>query len=762
MFKKLLATLIICLAIFSSIHLQMPENNFIDNPTETQFSNKKAHQHVQQLAKKPHAMATIAHEYAMQYCIDELEKMGIEVHTQEGNSFSNWGTFAKVKNVVARIKGTEKGKALLIMSHYDSAGSTSYGASDAASGVAVILEGIRSFLASNTTHKNDIIILISDGEEIGLNGANLFVDKHPWIKDIGFVLNFEARGTGGPSFTLAETNKGNAKLIHQFIKAKPQFPVANSLAYSIYKKMPNGTDLTVFKETANIQGFNFAFIDDHFDYHSALDIPDRLDNNTLSHQASYLMPLLTYFSNINLNNLTTTEDVVYFNSPLGMHSYPYTYILPLTIIALLFFILVFYYGKKQDKLNNKEIGKGFIAFLSALIINGIIGFLGWKLILKTYPHYQEILQGFPYNGHLYILFFTLLAVSVSFYIYKKVYTKSNTKELLVAPIFIWVLLNFLITFYLKGASFFIIPVFFAIGLWFFSIKKEKPSILATTLLCLPAIFILAPFILQFPIALGLKVVVSSTVLVTLLFGLLIPVFGHIRRKKTLSRLLLIAAIATFITAHFKSEFSAENPKPNSLVFLQDNTSNKSYWMSYDTILDNWNASYFTQEVLIKAPQLNSKYQSKFKHISKAKPINLKATSVVISLDTVINNQRNIRFCIKPNRLLNSIIIQSKNKNNFNTFSINGTPINLKSTSKFNKKGNPQIAQYYMVDNEPLEIDFTINNSNKPQLEFYEISHDLLENTKLQAANRPHDKIPKPFVINNAVITKQQINFDAKN
>jgi putative aminopeptidase FrvX len=53
-------------------------------------------------------------------------------------------------------------------------------------------------------HKNDIIILFSDAEELGLNGAALLQPN--WAKEVGLVLNFEARGTSGPSYMLMETN----------------------------------------------------------------------------------------------------------------------------------------------------------------------------------------------------------------------------------------------------------------------------------------------------------------------------------------------------------------------------------------------------------------------------------------------------------------------------------------------------------------------------------------------------------------------------
>jgi len=760
MFKKIIALFIFCLAAYASIKTLMPIDNFIEQPTNSDFSNKKAFNHVKQLGHAAHAVGTSAHESAANYIIDELEKLNLDVYTQEGNSFSDWGTFAKVKNITARIKGTDNSKALVLMSHYDSAGHSSKGASDAASGVATVLEGIRAFINKGTPHKNDIIILFTDGEELGLNGARLFVKEHPWTKDIGLILNFEARGSGGPSYTLVETTDGNSALMNEFINANPTYPVANSLAYSIYKKLPNDTDLTVFRKEANIQGFNFAFIDDHYDYHAELDTPERLNNNTLSHQASYLMPLLNHFSNTNLNNLNSTTNNVYFNSPLGMHSYPYTWVLPLVIIAFILFILILIYGKRNKKLNGKEIGKGFLALFSALFINGIIGFFGWKAILKIYPHYNEILHGFTYNGHLYILFFVMLSLSVTFYIYKKVYTTANTKDLLIAPICIWLIINLGISQELEGASFFIIPLFFALGLLFILLRNDKPSILATTLLCLPAIFILAPFIQQFPIALGLKIVVASSVLIVLLFGLLLPFFGFIRRKKSLGHLLLVASGIIFLAAHLKSEFTSEQPKPNSLVYLQDNDTHKSYWLSYDKILDNWNSPYFKDTISNDTSiTFSSKYKTPFSTVSNAPKITLLDTDYKVSLDTIINQERSIQVCILNKRKLNSIDINSNTKNSFNHFSINGTEINTKTDSKFFNTNSPKIATYHVVDYEPLELSFSLHKDSIPHIELFEISHDLLSNATLNIKKREDNMIPKPFVINDAIIVKKTLLFN---
>jgi hypothetical protein len=134
---------------------------------------------------------------------------------------------------------------------------------------------------------------------------------------------------------LMETNNGNAKMVAGFKEAKTLFPVSNSLMYSIYKMLPNDTDLTVFREKGNVQGFNFAFIDNHFNYHTMQDSYSNLNPTTLAHQGCYLMPLLTHFSNADLCNLNSSNDNVYFSIPFAFISYPFEWILPLLIISWL-------------------------------------------------------------------------------------------------------------------------------------------------------------------------------------------------------------------------------------------------------------------------------------------------------------------------------------------------------------------------------------------------------------------------------------------
>ncbi len=765
MFKKILAVLILILAIYWSFDVLLPNKLNQGNQPSTNFSLDKALVHLKELSKQPHYLGTKEHERVRNYLIKQLQQLGLETQIQEGYSFSKWGNISKPKNIISKIKGKDSSHALLVLSHYDSNPHSSFGASDAGSGIVTILEGIRAYLTLGIQPQNDIIILFSDGEELGLNGADIFVNQHPWAKQVKLVLNFEARGSGGPSYTLLETNGGNTKLIQHFIEANPSNPVANSLAYSIYKLLPNDTDLTRFREDANIQGFNFAFIDDHFDYHSALDTYQRLDKNTLQHQANYFMPMLQHFSNANLSDIYATEDSVYINLPvLKLFHYPFSLIIPILLLAIVVFILLVLYGFKKKKLQTKAIGRGFLAFLIVLISSSLVSFFGWKILLALYPKYNEILQGFPYNGHLYIIAFTCITIAICFYGYSKFKTIRKPVNLLVAPLFFWLLLCFFVAIYLKGASFFSIPLGFGLLSFFLLLRKEKPNLVVLALLQVPMLFIIAPFVKMFPVGLGLKILVVSAVFIVLQFGLLLSVFNRFRRKKWYAYSFLFFGILYLFIAHLYSKTTKETPKPNSLVYILDTSTATAVWATYDKILDPWTKNYLTENPEeaneLQDFTLASKYATKFSKSIKAPVKSIKKPKIEITFDTIIGMQRTVAICATSNRNANRWEVFSNKENVFLEFSVQGISAKKDSTTKmvFNHRNTNRLFSYYVTDNEPLDMIITFPEDQKTSFTIYEATNDLLENPLFTVPKRPENYIPKPFVLNDAVITSATLNL----
>ena len=764
-YNQLLSIIILIGVTYWTFQSQMPTYQSDSDKTETEFSIDRAADHVKIISQKPHFVSSKAHEEVRLYILDELKKLGLEVETQDGFVRSEWTSLTKAKNILARRKGTESGKALLLLTHYDSNPHSSLGASDAGSGVGVILEGLRAFLAKNASQKNDLLVLISDAEELGLNGAELFVNKHPWAKNIGLVLNFEARGSGGASYMLIETNGGNQNMIKAFADAKTPFPVSNSLVYSIYKMLPNDTDLTVFREQGNIDGFNFAFIDDHYDYHTVLDSFENLDKNTLAHQGSYLTSLLSYFSNADLSNLKSQQDDIYFNSPMGFVHYPFSWNLPLLIITSLLFFALIFWGISRKRIEVKSILKGFGIYLSLLIFSGLIGFYGWKLLLKIYPNYQEILHGFTYNGHYYIAAFSLLTLSISLWFYRsKDKSPMVSTSYAVAPFFIWLLINTLIVFKLAGASFFIIPVFFALIGFGLSIKYEKPSLLALCLVTLPGLMVLSPFVQMFPVGLGLKILFVSCVLLVLIFGLMLPFWMRFEHTKKLSRFFLLFGIGFLITAHLQAKFSTEHPKPNSLLYVLDADLDKALWVSYDQKQDAWNKVFLTEkpaeaEPLIKNLTVGSKYNTSFKLSAPAPVKSIALPTIVVEHDTVIEKVRHLTICITPRRNVNRLELFGGSDFKVISMRTNGQDYTLEKKSQgFTDLSNRQILSYYVVDKAPLEIEMKVPEGQRVNLTILEASYDLFDNEWFTVPHRPDGMIPKPFVLNDAIVIKKSVSF----
>lgn len=766
MLKKAIALALIILAIYWSFFALMPSHISDLNTEKTAFSSERALIHLKNITQKPHYVGSDEHEVVKNYLIQALNDLGLETQVQEAYSQNKkWGSIVKPKNILARIKGSANSKALLLLSHYDSKSHASFGASDAGSGVVTILEGIRAFLSEGKTPKNDIIIMFSDAEELGLNGADIFVNQHPWAKDIGLVLNFEARGSGGPSYMLIETNGGNQNLINGFKEANPNYPVANSLAYSIYKMLPNDTDLTYFREDGDIDGLNFAFIDDHYDYHTALDSFERLDRNTLEHQGSYLMPLLSYFSEANLNTLKSTEDSVYFNVPLfKMVSYPNSWILPMLILAVLIFLALVFYGIKKRRLNSKHMAIGFLPGIGALLINGVVGYFGWKLLLGMYPQYGEILHGFPYNGHLYIWVFALFSTAVCMWLYNKVYKPENTASLAVPPLLLWLIVCGAVALKLKGASFFIIPVYFGLISLFVLVRQKRPDIILMTFLLFPLLLIMSPFIKMFPVGLGLKTIVATTLLVSLIFSLCISVFGFSRYKNRWAFLLFIAAFGCFVAAHFQSDFNEERPKPNSLVYLYDADKDVAHWATYDTVLDDWTEAYLTEDPdTFDASSINfeSKYGTQLSYSKKAVIKPLKTPYVDTQKDTIIGNVRQLQVFISPQRAVNTLEFYADNSNQFLSFNINGLDIQKEEneTQVFTNRIKNRLFSYMLTEHQSVELNFTVPATQKTVFQLFEVSFDLLENESFRIPNRKNTMIPKPFVLNDAIIIKKIISFE---
>ena len=124
-------------------------------------------------------------------------------------------------------------------------------------------------------------------------------------------------------------------------------------------------------------------------------------------------------------------------------------------------------------------------------------------------------------------------------------------------------------------------------------------------------------------------------------------------------------------------------------------------------------------------------------------------------DTIKGNQRLYKIKITPNRSVNRYDVFVNNNSQINNLMANGVKsVTFKSTIASKTSG--KLLTYYVVENLPLEIEFSIASSQKLDLDLVESSFDLLSNTMFKIAKRKSWMIQTPFVLNDAVIIKQKI------
>ena len=374
-----------------------------------EFSAERAFAHLKEFAVHPHPIGSEEHDRVRDYLIQSLQELGLQPEIQKTPSVyssGSWISGGTVENIIAKLEGTHSTKSIMLVAHYDSVPGAA-GAADDGAGVSAILETVRA-LKEGKPLQNDVIILLTDGEENGMLGANAFVKEHPWVKDVGLVLNFEARGNEGTSF-MFETSSNNSWLIKEFVQAAPT-PVAHSLLYSLYTQMPNDTDFSVFKK-AGLNGLNFAFGEGVSHYHTTIDIAQELSLESLQHHGEYMYHLTTHFGNVDLTQ-THEGNQVFFNIfGSTMITYSDKMVIPIMGLVVILFAITFLHGYRIQKISLLGTLAGLFIFIVSIIGSYAISSGLWSLLTTIFTEQQWLMGSDKRFDSLYFIGFIMVTIA---------------------------------------------------------------------------------------------------------------------------------------------------------------------------------------------------------------------------------------------------------------------------------------------------------------------------------------------------------------
>lgn len=751
-FIPFLLLFIIAGSVFLALRLTNPPHSIPASAPAAEFSSGRALKHVELIAAKPHPIGSLSHREVRDYLLQQLSTMGLNPEVQQtavvNRRRSSSINAATVENVVARLKGSGGGKALLLAGHYDSV-PTGPGASDNAAGVATLLETARA-LKAHPPLQNDVIFLFTDAEEVGLLGARAFVNQHPWAKDVGLVLNFEARGNSGPSI-MFETSANNQWLIKGFGQAVP-YPVANSLTYEIYKLLPNDTDLSVFRE-ANFAGLNFAYINGFTHYHSSLDTPGELNERSLQHHGSYALSLTRFFGNQNLAG-EKGPDAIYFDLfGLVLVRYPAQLAIALAVLSLLLLVAVIYLGFRRGHLKLTGILFGYGVILMSLIVTPLIIMLIWWLVGGLQSARGLNTQALSYHQNLYLLSFVILTLAINATLYLWLQRKLSLANLAVGAAIWWALLTVLSSLLLPGASYlFIWPLlFYLIGLGYLMLDRDwqaKPvnSSVVMSLVALPALVMWSPVIFLIFAAMGFDAVIAVVVMVTLMTALLIlPLrsiaMSHIWLAPGAAALagLVLLAIGIFVTG-----YDSAHPKSDHLFYALNATSGKAVWASSDEKPDEWTGQFLTGEA--RRQELSEFIpwrRDSFLHNS-APVMPLASPDATLLDDSTSDGLRTLKLRVKSLRQAPLMTIVMDADTAVHTATINGQQVSSDDPSVGQNDRQRWRLNYYAVPAEGIDLMLQVKAATPVKLLVMDQSYGLPEIPGAAYKPRPSHLIPSSW------------------
>ncbi|HSG09086.1 MAG TPA: M20/M25/M40 family metallo-hydrolase [Longimicrobiales bacterium] len=570
------------------------------NAPDTSFASARAMANLVEIARRPHPPGSPAHAQVRGYLMERLAALGLEPQVQTATSIVGEGgrlRAATVRNIVARIPGRSSTGTLLLTAHYDGA-EIARGAGDDGSGVVAILETLRA-IGAGTPLRNDLIVLITDAEELGLLGARAFVDEHPWMADVDVVISLEMRGGGGPSI-MFETGADNGWIVRSLASSTAR-PFANSFGHEVYKRLPNDTDFTPFKE-AGKQGLNFAAIGRASVYHQTYDSPENFSEATLQQHGGNALAATRVLGNADLTEVRDA-DATYFSLPFfGIRTYGMELVLPFAAAVLALAALLLLVVRRAGG----TWGGILTGFALSLLCAGVTAGAGYGLMAwlpRFHPEFGSLHGSAFHHEGWYVLALTgvsLAAVTTCFGVARRRFTAAAlTWGALLPPLGAMAYVSVAFPAAAANLQWPLAATLLGVVLLVIPPRGRALSIVlvGTLALAVPVMVFLVPLTELLWLGLSFRAAAVIGTVLTLLLLLLLPALERLREPNAwwapVSALLLGAA---FLGLGIRASApTASRPAPSTLALAFDHGTSESLWLtdtseeSVDSAAHSWAA-----------------------------------------------------------------------------------------------------------------------------------------------------------------------------
>ena len=630
-----------------------------------EFSAGRAYEQVQAIATRPHPAGSAANDQVRDYLLSTLRSYRLSpevqdaVSVQGGELSANAGGvgLARVRNVVARIPGSDPTGQIVLVAHYDSV-QTGPGGNDDAAGVSTILEVARA-LGSGPLLRNDIVLVLTDGEEACLCGAQAFVDQNPLGRAKGVVLNVEARGSSGPAI-MFETSKNNAKLVELY--GRTPRPVGTSFAVEIYRLMTNDTDFSAFRD-AGWTGLNSAYIDGAAVYHAPTDQPATMNRDSLQQHGDNTLALARSLGDLDLATTKSSGDATYFPVPWGQLSYPGLLVWPIAALAALAVAALGWLARRRGLITGRRLAVATASTLIPIIVAPVLAQVFWRVLTLIRPGYAALPLD-PYHPFWYRLAVLALTAVVIFAWYALLRRRLGPAAMAIAGL-IWLAgLGLVLALAAPGGSYLTaLPALAGALAAIIGILIRRAWVPMVLGPAVGVIVLLPMVVLLFP-ALGLVLAGVGAFLAVLLGLAVLPVVDLLhpeavvsqglpalraRRRGLLPTALAAIAVVVFTATGLRGDaFDAAHPAPTQLMYALNADDNTAQWLSAESVPQKWTAHYVGDKPVEVVDKLPAFGEAKLL-TGPATAAALPAPQLTVEADTRSGDSRTLRLRLAPQR-----------------------------------------------------------------------------------------------------------------
>ncbi|MEA2604422.1 MAG: hypothetical protein QOF89_5414 [Acidobacteriota bacterium] len=566
---------LLALALLLTISLGNPPEPKTKDAPVTEFSAGRAGEVLRTLVGDgtPHPVGSAANAQVRERVMAQLRTLGYTPEVQEASTCqAGWGC-ARVANVLARLPGQQPGKAVLLVAHYDSV-PAGPGVSDDLTGVAAVLE-IARVLKAGPPPRNPVLLLVDDGEEAGLLGARAFAESSPAADEVGAVVNLEARGTSGPSL-MFQTSLDDAWLVDAWASRAPR-PFTSSLFSTIYRMMPNDTDLTVFLRR-NVPGINFAFIDHPAWYHTSQDTLEHASPASLQHHGDNALAAVQGLAAADLAAPPVGGAVFFDLLHRAVVRWPAGLSPVLGLLALVLTLTAAWLARRRGLATWGAVALGAVLPLLGVVLSLIVAFGVQALLASAFPS-PWIARPLPAMAA-----FWLLPLAVTVALAGAVGRRSAPAGVWAGVWTGWALLGILTGLTLPGLSYLFLPAALVAGILGVIVFATGGSAAGRAVAALVPILLVA--LIWFPVlgslylGLGLFGLLVTSILLAFVYSTLIPL---VRPASALGRRWVpiaaaVLAVLGAVVAMVTPPNSPQSPRDVVIGLHQDAGTGEARWL----------------------------------------------------------------------------------------------------------------------------------------------------------------------------------------